>query len=271
MATARALLAKYEQRPTFVPPGPPFNAQKLLAGKKVMIIPVSSSIPITQVITASMARQAKQIGFTFTNWQNQGKSDQWIQGISQAISQHYAVVDLLAIPPAVLGPQIAQARKAGVKVISSHFAGFGYKVPPDLYGAVRLPYYEVGQLLAAWATVQTDAKATVVSIVADDLASTADVIAGMRSEFRKACTTCKLAVVNVPTADWASSVQGEVQSNLQQNPGVNYMLPIYDAMTPYVAAGLRTAGKSSVSQASFNGTPFALTSVKNRKRRDGHR
>jgi ribose transport system substrate-binding protein len=234
-----------------------------MRGKKVMIIPVTSQIPITQVLTASMAREAKRVGFTFTNWQNQGKADQWIQGIQQAISQKYDVVDLLAIPPAVLKPQIDQARRAGVKVISSHFAGFGWQPPKYIDGAVRLPYFEVGQILAAWAVVQTNGKANVLSIVANDLVSSADVIKGMRSVFARDCKGCKLDIVDVPTVEWANKVQGEVQSGLQRNPNVNYVLPIYDAMTSFVSAALRVSGKAGkVQQASFNGTPFVLEAVK---------
>ncbi len=263
VSAARALIAKYQKEPTFVPPGPAFDASKLLAGKKVMIIPVTSQIPITQVITASMAKQAKRLGFKFTNWQNQGKADQWIAGINQAISQRYDVVDLLAIPPAVLKPQIDQARKAGVKVISSHFAGFGWKAPAFIDGAVRLPYYEVGRILAAWAIVQTNGKANVLSIVANDLVSSADVIKGMKDVFRRDCRGCELDIVDVPTVEWANKVQGEVQSGLQRNASVNYVLPIYDAMTSFVSAALRTSGKAGkIQQASFNGTPFVLQAVK---------
>jgi ribose transport system substrate-binding protein len=263
IAAAKAIIAKYSKEPKFVAPGPAFDARKAMKGKKVMIIPVTSQIPITQVITASMTRQAKRLGFTFTNWQNQGKADQWIQGIQQAIAQNYDVVDLLAIPPAVLKPQIDQARKAGVKVISSHFAGFGWQVPKYIDGAVRLPYYEVGQILAAWAIVQTNGKANVLSIVANDLVSSADVIKGMRNVFARDCKGCKLDIVDVPTVEWANKVQGEVQSGLQRNPNVNYVLPIYDAMTSFVSAALRISGKAGkIQQASFNGTPFVLEAVK---------
>jgi len=262
VAGAQALIAKYSKEPKFVPPGSPFNAKQALAGKKVMLIPVTSQLPITQTIQASMAAAAKRAGVSFTAWQNQGKADQWIAGINQAIAQHYAVVDLLAIPPDVLKPQIDLARKAGVKVISSHFAGFGWTPPAYIDGAIRLPYYEVGQILAAWAIVQTKAKANILSIVADDLVSTADVEKGMKAELKKDCPGCTIDIRSVPTVEWANKVQGEVQSQLQANPKINYVLPIYDAMTSFVAAALRTTGKSSIQQASFNGSTFALDFVK---------
>jgi ribose transport system substrate-binding protein len=263
VAGAKALIAKYSKEPKFVAPGPAFDAKKLMAGKKIMLIPVTSQLPITQTLQASMTRAAKLAGVKFTAWQNQGKSDQWVAGINQAISQKYDVIDLLAIPPDVLKPQIDMARKAGVKVISSHFAGFGWKPPAFIDGAVRLPYYEVGQILAAWAIVQTGGKANILSIVADDLVSSADVIKGMKDELKKDCPGCKIEIKSVPTVEWANKVQGEVQSGLQRNPNVNYVLPIYDAMTSFVAAALRTSGKAAtVQQASFNGSTFALDFIK---------
>lgn len=260
---AKALIAKYSKEPKFVAPGSAFDAKKLMVGKKVMLIPVTSQLPITQTLQASMARAAKLTGVKFTAWQNQGKSDQWVAGINQAIAQKYDVVDLLAIPPDVLKPQIDLARKAGVKVISSHFAGFGWQPPAFIAGAVRLPYFEVGQILAAWAIVQTNGKANILSIVADDLVSSADVIKGMKDELKKDCPGCKIDIRSVPTVEWANKIQGEVQSGLQRNPDANYVLPIYDAMTSFVAAALRVSGKSStVRQASFNGSTFALDFIK---------
>jgi ribose transport system substrate-binding protein len=179
-----------------------------------------------------------------------------------AIAQRYDAVDLLGIDPKLLKPQIDKARAAGVKVTSSHLAGFGWEVPDYIDGAVRLPYYEVGQLLAAWAIVQTDGKANTLAIVAEDLASTADVVKGIEDEFARDCPDCKLATRNVPTTQWASGVQKEVSSGLQRDPTVNYLLPIYDAMTQFAAAGLQVSGKAgTVGMASFNGTPFALEMV----------
>jgi ribose transport system substrate-binding protein len=176
-----------------------------------------------------------------------------------AIAQHYDAIDLLGIDPKLLKPQIDKARAAGIKVTSSHLAGFGWQVPAYIDGAIRLPYYEVGQVLAAWAIVKTDGKANTLAIVAEDLASTADVVKGIKDEFARDCPSCKLTTRNVPTTQWASGVQKEVAAGLQRDPNVNYLLPIYDAMTQFAAAGLQVAGK--VGMASFNGTPFALQMV----------
>jgi ribose transport system substrate-binding protein len=259
---SQALLDKYSQEPQFVPPGPDYDAKKELAGKKIMSIPVTSQVPITNVLEDAQAKQAKRIGVKFTHWQNQGKPDQWIQGIETAISQKYDVIELVAIDPAKVKPQIDKARKAGIKVVVNHYAGFGWEPPSYVEGGVRLPYYEAGRILAAWSIVDTDGKANVLSIISDDQISTKDMVKGMQDEYAENCSDCKLKTVNVPTVDWAQGTQNEVRAGLQRDPTVNYVIPIYDAMSQYAASAVQASGKSgSVKLATFNGTPFALELV----------
>jgi ribose transport system substrate-binding protein len=262
VAAAQAVIDKYSAEPTFTPPGPPIDAVKGMKGKKIMEIPVSSEIPIAKVLDDAMVAQSKRVGFELKVWENQGKPDQWVQGMEAAIAQHYDAIDLLAIQPDALKPQIEKARKAGIKVISSHLAGFGWQVPDFIDGAVRLPYEEAGQVLAAWAIVQTKGKADVLAIQATDQLSSADMIKGMKDVFARDCPDCELTARNVPTAQWASGVQKEVATGLQRDPNVNYIIPIFDAMTPFAIAGRQVAGKAATAgMASFNGTPFALDLV----------
>jgi ribose transport system substrate-binding protein len=263
---AQALVAKYQKAPTFSPPGPAFDAAKGMKGKKVMGIGVTDQIPLVKEIEGEMAAQAKRIGFRFTHWQNQGKSDQWVQGINTAIGQKYDTIDLLGIDPKLVRPQIEKARAAGIKVISSHLAGFGWQVPDYIDGAVRLPYREAGRILAAQSIVQSKGKVNALAIVANDLASSEDVIAGLRDEFAADCPDCKLRVANVPSTQWATGVQNEVSSGLQRDPNLNYVIPIYDGMSQFAVAGIAVAGKAGkIPIVTFNGTPFALDLVREGK------
>jgi ribose transport system substrate-binding protein len=263
---SQALIDKYSQQPTFSPPGPAFDAAEAMKGKKVMSIPVSSQIPITQVLEKSMATQAKRIGFTFTHWQNQGKPDQWIQGIDTAIAQKYDVIDLIAIDPGKMRAPIEKARKAGIKVVVNHYAGFGWDPPPFVDGGLRLDYYTAGRILAAWAVVRTKGKANALSIISTDQVSTQDMVKGMQDEFKDNCPDCKLKTVNVPTTEWPTGTQNEVRSGVQRDPTLNFIIPIYDAMSQYAVSALQVTGKANqIKMDTFNGTPFALDLVKQGK------
>jgi ribose transport system substrate-binding protein len=50
-----------------------------------------------------------------------------------------------------------------------------------------------------------------------------------------------------------------VQSALQADPSINYIIPIYDSMSQFVVPAITITGKKdSVKIATFNGTPFVL-------------
>jgi ribose transport system substrate-binding protein len=65
--------------------------------------------------------------------------------------------------------------------------------------------------------------------------------------------------VDVPISRWATQLGGEVQSALVRDPGLNYVIPIYDSMSQYVVSALNAQGAANrVRIATFNGTPFVL-------------
>lgn len=262
-SSVNRLLAKYSGVPKFVAPGPAFNAKKIMKGKKVLDIPITDAVPLVAEVERSMSQAAKRIGFTFHVWKNSGGISQWEAGIQYAINQNYNVIDLVAINPSLIEPEIKKADQAGIKVIESHFAGFQYwKQPSYIYGSVRLPYYAVGEIEAAWAIKATDGKANALAIVADTLASTAAVVAGIKHEFDKNCSACTLNTVNSPTVTWTKQIPGLVTSAVQSDPNLNYLLPIYDAMTVAAASGLNAAHKlGKIGMATYNGTLSILPLV----------
>jgi ribose transport system substrate-binding protein len=112
---AKAVVAAHTVLPTFVPPGEPFDARKAMAGKKILTIPVSSANPFTKNIALAMIEVGKELGFEVVEWENQARPTQWVQGIEYAINNNFDAVDFLGgVDPAAHGPQIQQAKAAGV-------------------------------------------------------------------------------------------------------------------------------------------------------------
>jgi ribose transport system substrate-binding protein len=259
---AQAVLDEYSKIPEFSPPGKPFDAKKVMAGKKVMSIPFSSQIPVVQQLLKTEHAVAKSIGFKFTDWQNQGKADQWVQGINAAIDQKYDVIDILSIPPNLLKPQIDKARAAGIKVVSNHAQGFGLSIASNVTGAMRLPFETAGKLMGAYSIVQTGGKANALGIASFDTLAAKEIVKGIQDQYTANCPGCKLKVVNVPVTEWATGVKEQVSSGVQRDPNLNYVLPLYDGMSPYAVAGLQAAGKAGkIPIASFNGDPSVLKLV----------
>jgi ribose transport system substrate-binding protein len=253
-------LEPYRGLPKFEAAGPAFDARSCMNGKKVLGIPVSSANPFTKNINTAMANVAKEVGFTFTEWENQGQPSQWVQAMSYAINNKYNLIDLLGgTDPKVLAPQVKAATDAGIKVIASHYSGFEQPVPPGASGVVPIDYFKAGQLLADWSIAKTGGNADVIVIVSSEVNSTESMINGIKDEFEKHCSHCKYKVVNVPVPEWSTKIQPTVQSSLLADPSVNYILPIYDSMSQFAVPAVSITGKGgSVKIATFNGTPFVL-------------
>ncbi|WP_274652035.1 sugar ABC transporter substrate-binding protein [Paenibacillus humicola] len=256
---AQQQIDQYKKLPEFVPAGEPFDARKAMAGKKILSIPASSSVPFLSNIEKVMGGTAKDIGFEFKEWTNQGQPSEWVQGMNNAVNQKYDLVDLLAgTDPAVLKPQIDAAKAAGVKVVSSHLSGLDQTVP-NVTENLGIDYNLAGRLLADWACVKTEGKPNVLMITSDEVVSTGSLAGGIKSEFAAVCPDAKITSVNVPVTEWGTKIQPTVQAAVVKDPGLNYILPIYDSMSQFVVSALATAGASDrVKIATFNGTPFVL-------------
>jgi ribose transport system substrate-binding protein len=262
---AKAQIEKYRAIPEFQPPGPAFDAKQAAAGKTLLSIPASSAVPFVQTIQDGIKEISGQVGMKFIDWPNQGKPVQWVQGMNQALDRKANVINLLAgINPGALGPQIAKAEGAGASVVASHL----YDVnQPATNGAdsVSIYYEQAGRLLADWVIAKTGGKANVLAVTINEVVSTKPMMTGINDEFAKHCgSDCKVSTVNTAIADVATRIQPQVQSALVKDPGINYVIALYDsAEAPFVVAGIRQAGaKGRVKVVTFNGTPSVLKMVK---------
>ena len=257
---AKALIAAHSVLPTFVPPGPPFDAKKCMKGKKLLTMPVSSANPFTKNIALAEIAVGKELGFEVKEWENQAQPTQWVQGMEFAINNHYDAVDLMGgVNPQVLGPQIAQARKAGIKVYTSHLYDTIQTPDPSVDLSMQVPYHDVGTLLASWVTVKTGGKVNAVIVGSDEIIPTAPFVKGITDGLKNICgPNCKFTYINAPVPEWSTKIKTGVQSALIADPTINYIIPIYDSMSQFVVPALTITGRKDVKIATFNGTPFVI-------------
>jgi ribose transport system substrate-binding protein len=260
---ARALLDSAKQLPTFTAPGPAFDAKACMAGKKVYVIPLTAENPFNVEIGKAQKEAADLIGFDMTVSQNQLNVDQWVQGVTTAMKEGYDVIDIQGgIPPEAMGPQLAEARKAGIKIAATHLYDVTQKPSELVDGNFAMDYTRAGQLMAAWAMDKTDGKVDAVIIGSDEIIPTAAFVKAIKDYFDANCPDCKYKYVNVPVVEWGSQIQSEVQSALVADPGINYILPIYDSMSGFVVPALTLSNREDVRIASYNGTPFILDMIR---------
>lgn len=265
LAAAQAIIDEHSKIPTFVPPGPAFDAKACMAGKKILSVPTSSSIPFVDGIETSMANIAKEIGFEFQQWKNQGQPTQWVQGMEFAINNGFTAIDLMGgIIPSSLAPQAAAAKAAGVRVFASHYSDTTQPRDPAAEVNLALPFNRVGEIIGAWITLKTGGKANVLIIGSDDVLPSKPYAAKLVETLDKVCgPDCKHTYVGVTIPEWSTKVQTAAQSALIADPTINYIVPLYDSMSQFVLPALTITGHTEdVKIATFNGTPFIIDMIR---------
>jgi len=245
----------------FKAPGPPFAAKKA-RGKKLFYLPLTTSIPSTAIITHSAQVLAGLVGIRFTAYTTNGTPTAWVQGINEAVAEKPNVLFLTA-DWRVLGPQLAQARSAGIKVIDGRNVDETERTPSGLDAIVGSPHLRAARLEVDYITLHSKGLAHVLIITNPESHISPIIVQAMKNEYAKVCGSgCKLTVVSVPVAKWATDIQGTVQSALINDPSITYVNPIYDGMVPFAIAGITNAGAlGKVKIVSYNGTPSILALV----------
>jgi ribose transport system substrate-binding protein len=257
---AKKLVAEARTPPAFVAPGEAFDAKACMAGKKVFVIPLTAENPFNVEIGKAQKEAAAAVGFEITISDNQLNVDQWVQGVTTAVSGGYNLIDIQGgIPPEALGPQLAEAKSKGIKTSATHL--YDVTQPPNaelVDGNFAMDYTRAGQIMAAWAMEKTGGKVNAVIIGSDEIIPTSAFVKAIQDYLTANCPDCKTKYVNVPVVEWGSKIQPEVQSALVADPGINYILPIYDSMSGFVVPALTLSNRTDVRIASYNGTPFTL-------------
>ena len=260
---AKALVASARATPSFKAPGEAFDAKACMAGKKVFVVPLTQENPFNVEIGKAQQEAAKAVGFDLRVWDNQLNVDQWVQGVTTAISEGYDAIDIQGgIPPEALGPQLAEAKSKGIKIVATHLYDVTQPKNDLIDGNFSMNYTRAGQLMAAWAMEKTEGKVNAVIIGSDEIIPTAAFVKAIQDYLTANCPDCKFKYINVPVVEWGSKIQPEVQSALVADSSINYILPIYDSMAAFVVPALSLSNRQDVRIASYNGTPFILDMIR---------
>ncbi len=206
IAAAQKALLPYQAFPKFKAPGPALNAKKIMKGKLIVAIPVTSANPFTTDFEAAQAEVAKKIGFRYVRWNNQGTVAEWSTGIDYAINQKAALIALDGgSQPRLLGPQIAKARKAGIIVVDTHETDVAQGKSPNVDFTIPAPYTESGKLLADFAIVDKQGSADALILYSSDVIGSPPFVKSIERTFAKYCPACKTTAV---TSLWRSGRVG---------------------------------------------------------------
>jgi ribose transport system substrate-binding protein len=246
----------------FEAPGPPFDASKA-KGKTMFEIPLASSIPFVAAMGSEMKKVADRFGIEYITFPNQGTPSEWTRGIDQAIARKVDLIVLQGAPdPYAVQPQLAKAKKAGIPVLVTFIISEGEEPAPNVTALMRTPGPRRLRLVSDYVVMDTEGKANVLIVTTNEIHVAQQIVPAMEDEFKTRCPDCKVKVVNVPLADWATKIQTNVQTEVSSNPELNYVIPIFDGMAQFAVAGVLSSGaKGRVSIATSDGTPAVLANI----------
>lgn len=270
-SAVKAEIDKAKALPTFTAPGPAFDASKA-KGKTIVNVSLNSTVPFNQIVDASMEEAGKAAGVKVVQFTNQGQVSQWIQGVQSGIAQKADAIVLEGSPdPKLLGPQLAAAKAAGIPVISTHLYDESYvetakKEQPNIAAFVDAHHYRAGTLMADYAIANSGGRVNAYFVTSNEVQPAAGIASAFKDELAKRCPdTCKAEVVNIPISDWATKVPTQVQTALLKDPSINYVVPVFDGMTPFLTTGITQAGKNgSVKIVAYNGTASVLKMIQDK-------
>jgi ribose transport system substrate-binding protein len=245
-------------------PGDPFDAKKA-AGKTIFTIQENSSNPFTNTIVAGMKDVAHKIAIKVVDYPNQGQHTQWIQGIQQAISQKVNAIVLLGgtIGPIDFKEQAVAAERAGIPIVTVADRDLTQDAEQNTAARVGQPYAEAARLDSDWIIKKTRCGANVLVITTDELLAGDINSKAAQDEFAQHCGAgCTTRFVNVPLSQWSTKIGTTTQTEVSANPALNYVFPLYDAMSQFVVPAIQFGGGiTRVKVATFNGTPGILRMI----------
>lgn len=250
--------------PDWEAPGPAFDAKKA-AGSLIYTINENSANEFGQAQYQGVKEAAEQLGIKVVDYPNQGSKSQWIQGVSAAVN---AKADAIIFIGGTIGPiyfreQAEQAREAGVKLITLIATDITQPEEEGVDARVGQRYAEAARLDADWIIADGNCQAEVLVLTTNELIAGDINQRATEDEFEKYCGSgCNVTFQNIPLPKWTSQIQPTVQSAIQSNPNLNYVMPLYDAMVQFTVPAINLAGaQDRIKVVSFNGTPAILEMI----------
>jgi ribose transport system substrate-binding protein len=268
-----ARINQFRGVPKFMPPGPDFDASAA-RGKTIFNIPLLSTDTFNEIVDKAEADAAKVAGLKFVEFKNEGTPSQWVAGMNQAIAQKVDLIILEGSPdPRALTVQLAEAKLAGIPVISTHFydESVAQQQLAELKLAAIVPanhYLGSGTLTATYAMLESNCNVNAVTLEASEVQPTSP---GITKRFQETLAascpaTCKATAISIPFGGWAQRAANEMQSRINSDPTINFIAPNFDQGAIYARQAIVSAGaEDRVKIVAYNGSAPIMQMVANKQ------
>lgn len=236
-----------------------------LAGKKIFSIPIDAKLEFYQVGEANNKRVAEEAGIEYKTFPADGSQTSYQQGFAQAINEGASVILLNGPLPETLGPQIADAKEAGIPVVPLHIADASAPANPDLPYEAYAPFNLGIELATQYAIMDLEGEPVKALVIeASGTGPSSGMVEQIKSTVAEGPEGSEVvATINSQVPVWSTEIQPAVQSALLKDPSINAIIPIYDSMALFAAPAVTQAASGrDIGIYSFNGTPAVMNMVK---------
>ncbi len=269
-ASLQASLDKLTGVPTFTAPGPAFNASSLAGSKIVSVDCAPSAAPPAQTTAATVAA-GKAAGLNVTVLAG-GNEDIPLdtQFIDQAINLKPIAIITVGCTPPLLTVPLQAAKNAGIPVVCANYippivGAPGQGCGPLAFGDAMQPAAE-GTVLAEEIALNGPKNAKIGFLSANEIAGSPAIEKTFKAGLAKYCPGCQIVdTQNVDPGNWVTSLTPTITSMLTAHSDLNYLIPVFDGMTPFVSAALKSssAGSSVKVLTTQGSTGAAMTNISN--------
>lgn len=183
----------------------------------------------------------------------------WNNAARQAATDNQDALIMVATNPALMQDGLAEARDAGVRTVLT-FQPESKGADVDSY--VTTDHAAGGAVLGQFIGSDSGSDAHVLVLDAPEYPEAAIRNDAVVEELETQCPECAVTRQDFSAATMVQRLAGQVSSQLQQHPDINYVFTPFDAAGAFVAQGIRQAGKSAtVRLVGAEGTPDSFERI----------
>jgi ribose transport system substrate-binding protein len=248
-------------------PGSALDA-KSLSGRTVALIDCAPAIAPVAEEAQGVMEAAKKVGITIIGYAggNEDESED-VQFFDEAIARKPAAIISDSCEASLLTTSLQKAQAAGIPVVIGDDVGPEPNEPgqgggPLAFGTSGQPNTEEGAADAEYISAH-NSNAQIGFISTQEIAASPQVESGFKSALKADCPGCSIVdVVDVNPTVWATDLGPTVTGMLSSHPGLSYIVPVFDGMTPYIQAALTSSSQTHhVGVVTTQGSPGAAISA----------
>lgn len=214
-----------------------------IAGKKFAIVQLTGQSELTKAEAAGMTAAFKTVGAETITYDGKGTPDVIAQAFQSAIGQKVAGIVTVGLDPSLVKSAIADAEAAGIPVVVGTSVDPDTEHLPGVVANVAVDSVHEGELQADYALAATGCDLHTAIFFTSAGPVTVNHAKGAEAEIKKLCgDACSVESIDVNAATFATKMAGQVQTTLQRNPQINYLLSTTDLFVPYIIQGQDAAG-----------------------------